>query len=80
MPAFHATLLTRLDSENFTIPHPDHVFFLQDDDGDPYDVPAAAIPPDAAYGDMWQPPKLASESQCRSKLNADHNEFATSET
>ena len=57
MPAFHANLLTRLDDENFTIPHPDHVFFLQDDDGDPFDVPDAAIPLDAEYGDMLQPPK-----------------------
>jgi hypothetical protein len=58
VPAFHANLLTRFDNENFTNPHPDNLFFLQDDDGDPCNVLDAAIPLDAKYGDMLQPPKL----------------------
>jgi hypothetical protein len=35
----------------------DHVSLLQDEDDNPYHALNAAIPLDAEYGDMLQPPK-----------------------
>jgi hypothetical protein len=68
VPAFHASLLTGLDDDTFTIPHPDRLFFLQDT-VDPYDVPVADIPLNAEYGDMLQPPKPNADDHSIRSLN-----------
>jgi hypothetical protein len=48
--AFDNDYLTRLHEDNFVIDYPDHVFYLQDDDGKQYgERHEAANPPDAEY-------------------------------
>ena len=49
---FDANLLTRLDDENFQIALPNHMFYLQDDDGDTAQSDLQNTPSDADYGDM----------------------------
>ena len=56
--AFDEHLLTRLSDENYQLDMPNHVFYLQDDDGDDDNVENDNIPRDVEYGDMIQPPKL----------------------